>query len=212
MNINSPPLVMISWDGVGEHLPCILVDGKPAFDILMIDYSGKSEENPFFKTKGLNITLLSCATECKGDLFQLVGNYLEKTSLVPEYVGLLDDDIHISINDINKSLHLARARKLDLFSPALTHDSEFSHRWMLQQPHRAVREVDWVEVMMPFYSADIFMTARPFFHGFVTSWGFDKYLFPMIQRILQKDRCGLIDAVSASHFRPVTSQLKIYRN
>jgi hypothetical protein len=203
---------MISWDGIGEHLPCILVDAKPDFDILIIDYSGKSKDNPKFNAKGLPASLLSRVTQCKGDLFQVVGDYLEENSLLPEYIGMLDDDIVISIADINKALHLAKIKKLDIFSPVLTHDSEFSHRWMLQQPHRAIREVDWVEVMMPFYRAEIFMAARPFFQGFVTSWGFDKYLFPMIQKILEKPHCGLIDIVSASHFRPVTSQLKVYRN
>lgn len=212
MNTNSHPLVMISWDGKGDYLPCVLIDAAPAFNILLVDYSGQSTDNSSIKFKGLSACLLSRITQCKGDLFQVVGDYIEKNSLSPEYIGMLDDDIVISISDINKSLHIARVKRLDIFSPTLTHDSEFSHRWMLQQPHRAVREVDWVEVMMPFYNVDIFMAARPFFVNFVTSWGFDKYLFPMIQRILNKSRCGLIDAVSASHFRPVTSQLMVYRN
>lgn len=206
------PIVMISWDGVGDLLPCLLVDAIPDFEILLIDYSGKNKDASSFLAKGLLTCLLSRETQCKGDIFQVVGEYINGNNLCPEYVGMIDDDIVISISDINKVLHLARIRKLDVFSPVLTHDSEFSHRWMLQQSHSAVREVDWVEVMMPFYRGEIFMVARPFFEGFVTSWGFDKYLFPMVQKMTGMNRCGLIDAVAASHFRPVTSQLKTYRN
>lgn len=212
MTHNSRTLVMISWDGSDQIMPCLLLDATPNFNILLVDYSGKSISNPEFSAKGINVSLLSESTQCKGDIFQLVGDYLIRNSLIPEYIGMIDDDIVISVSDINKALHLARIKKLDIFSPTLTHDSEFSHRWMLQRPHRAVREVDWVEVMMPFYKPEIFMAAHPFFKGFISSWGFDKYLFPMIQKILGKSQCGLIDSVAASHYRPVTSQLKVYRN
>lgn len=205
-------LVTISWDGQHDPLSCVLVDAVPDFEILLFDYSGSKESGTTFNAKGLRVELLSCATECKGDIFQAVGSYLSASQACHEYVGLIDDDIVISISDINRALHLARVRQLDVFSPVLTHDSNYSHSWMLQQPHRAVREVEWVEVMMPFYRGEVFLAARPFAQGFVSSWGFDAYLFPMIQKMLGMTRCGLIDAVAASHFRPVSSHDKIFKS
>ncbi len=205
-------LVLFSWDGKVEPIPYVLKDAEPDFDILLFDYSGCAIYPDDFSVGGVSPRFLSVATECKGDIFQALISYLEKSASTPEYVGLIDDDILISIADINRALHLTKAKNLDVFSPVLTHDSNYSHSWMLQQPHRAVRDVAWVEVMMPFYKHEIILAARPFVQGYSSSWGFDAYIFPLVQKMLGMSRCGLIDAVAASHFRPVSSHGKIFKN
>jgi len=98
-----------------------------------------------------------------------------------------------------------------VFSPTLMHDSHYTHRWMLTQPHRLFRDVDWVEVMMPFYRGDLFLAAREHLAGNVSSWGLDKYLWPTLQQLRGQTRTALIDAVTASHRRPITSGNKTYR-
>ena len=107
---------------------------------------------------------------------------------------------------------LARCNGIDSFSPALSHDSEYTHRWTLRQPSRLYHATDWIEVMMPFYRGALFLAGAPYYEGNVSSWGIDKYLMPTLQRLLHMERTVVIDAVMATHVRPVTSGTKVYRN
>lgn len=130
----------------------------------------------------------------------------------PEYVALIDDDILLSVSQINTALHLGRCERLDIFSPSLSHDSPYSHHWTRHQPHRVYREVPWVEVMMPFYRGDLFMAARPYYRDNISSWGLDRFIFPTLQQLHRRTRTAMLDAVMASHRRPITSGEKVYRN
>ena len=101
----------------------------------------------------------------------------------PRFVGLIDDDVVLSVADLNRLLHLAGCHDLHAFSASLSHDSEYTHPWSLTQPHRVLREVDWVEVMMPFYRGELFLAGAPHYDGNVSSWGIDRYLIPTLQQL-----------------------------
>lgn len=215
------PLVLVSWNGVDTPWAMIHLDATPEFDWVLFDYSGRTQPQevdgvPEVQWRGQHATVLSAATECKGEIYQALGSWLSNSitsqTHLPEYIGLLDDDIVTGVSDLNRALHLARVEGLDVFSPVLTHDSRYTHRWSLQQPHRLFRDVDWVEVMMPFYRGEVFQAASPHFKGNVSSWGIDKYLMPTVQQLIQCPRTALVDAVAASHRREVTSGTKRYRN
>lgn len=204
------PLVLVSWHGEQTPLPCLHLDALAQFDWLLFDYTGRQPAGPR-EVAGLQVQVLSAATECKGDIFNALCAWLLEEGRCPEYVALIDDDVWIGVSDINRALHLARCERLDVFSPTLMHDSQYSHRWMLGQPDRLFREVDWVEVMMPFYRGDLFLAAREHLRDNVSSWGMDKYLWPTLQQLRGQTRTALIDAVRASHRRPITSGQKTYR-
>lgn len=204
------PLVLVSWNGEQTPWPCLHRDVAAQFEWLLFDYTGQQAAG-VREIEGLSVTILSELTECKGDIFQALCQWLHAQNRCPEYVGLIDDDVWISVSDINRALHLGRCEGLDVFSPTLLHDSHFTHRWMLTQPHRLFRTVDWVEVMMPFYRGNLFLAAREYLVGNVSSWGLDKYLWPTLQQIRGQSRTALIDAVTASHRRPITSGMKTYR-
>lgn len=204
------PLVLVSWHGAQAPWPCLHLDATAQFDWVLFDYTG-SQASGEREVNGFPVTVLAEPTECKGDIFQALCRWLHQTGRCPEYVGLIDDDVWIGVSDINRALHWARCERLDVFSPTLMHDSHYTHRWMLTQPHRLFRAVDWVEVMMPFYRGDLFLSAREHLHGNVSSWGLDKYLWPTLQQLRGQTRTALIDAVSASHRRPITSGNKTYR-
>lgn len=127
-------------------------------------------------------------------------------------MALIDDDVLLSVSSINRALHIARCTGLDVFSPALRHDSVFSHRWTLHRSHRLFHRVEWVEVMMPFYRGALFAAAAPHYAGNVSSWGIDKYLMPTLQKLMGLESTAIVDAVSASHLRPISSGNKVYRN
>jgi hypothetical protein len=207
----SKPVVLVSWNGHDVPLACIHHDAKAQFEWVLFDYSGKHPAGAFTGADW-QAELLAQPTECKGEIYSALAEHLHAQQRMPEYVALLDDDIWISVSDINRALHLARCERLDVFSPVLTHDSYYSHRWSLQQPHRLFRAIDWVEVMMPFYRGEIFLAGREHYRGNVSSWGIDKFLMPTLQQLSKRTRTALIDAVAASHRRPVTSGNKTYRN
>jgi hypothetical protein len=205
------PLVLVSWDGACEPLAMIHLDAVPQFDWILFDYTGRNASGPA-EMRGQALVLLSGQTECKGEIYQALAAHLAAQDLTPEYVSLIDDDVVLGISDINRALHLARCTGLDVFSPSLSHDSEYTHRWSLQQGQRLSRPVDWVEVMMPFYRGEIFRAGQAHYTGNVSSWGIDKYLMPTLQQLLGKTRTALLDAVAATHNRPITSGNKVYRN
>jgi len=207
----SCPLVLVSWDGRSEALSMIHLDAPAQFEWMIFDFSGQSSSGPA-QLRGQEVYLLSMATECKGEIYQALAIHLAAQDLEPEYVALIDDDIILSVSDINRALHIGRSTGLDVFSPTLSHDSVYTHRWSLSQGRSLLREVDWVEVMMPFYRGRLFRSGQTYFSGNVSSWGIDKYLIPTLQQIGQATRTALLDSVVASHRRPVTSGLKRYRN
>lgn len=205
------PLVLVSWNGREPPLRCLLHDASPHFDLLLFDYSGASEPTAS-PPHALATTLLSERTECKGEIYQALARHLIAAGRAPRFVGLIDDDVILSVADVNRLLHLGDCHDLHAFSAALSHDSEHTHRWSLRRPNRMLREVDWIEVMMPFYRGELFLAAAPHFAGNVSSWGIDRYLIPTLQQLMGLTRTRIVDAVMAGHVRPVTSGLVTYRN
>lgn len=205
------PVVLVSWDGQSEPLAMVHLDAPAQFDWLLFDFTGRQAPGPR-ELRGETVHVLAGKTECKGEIYQALAGHLAAQDLTPEFVSLIDDDILIATSDINRALHLGRALALDVFSPTLSHDSVYTHRWTLRRPNRIARAVDWVEVMMPVYRGTLFMAGREHYAGNVSSWGIDKYLVPTLQQLHDMTATALLDAVMASHRRPVTSGQKVYRN
>lgn len=205
-------LVLVSWDGSSPVLSHIDRDASPRFDLVIFDYSGRCTA-PTMPLCGQTCAVLSQRTECKGDIFQALAAHLRaRPDLQPEFISLIDDDVILSVSQINTLLHIGHVMRLDSFSACLTHDSLYSHRWTLQRGHRLLHWVDWIEVMMPFYRFEVFMAAAPHFDGWVSSHGFDRYLFPTVQKLIGRERTALVNTVAASHVRPVSSGDKTFRN
>lgn len=203
------PVVLVAWNGREAPLARLLADAEPRFELLLFDYSGQAQLDG---APPLGATLLSERTECKGDLYNALARWLRAQGRTPRFVALIDDDVILSIADIHRLLHLGACHGLHAFSAALSHDSHYTHRWTLRRSQRVLRPVDWVEVMMPFYSGRLFLDAAPHFEGNVSSWGIDRYLMPTLQRLRGLDGSFIVDAVMASHVRPVTSGQSVFRN
>lgn len=202
-------LILISWDGVSTPLDQIAADTVPQFEILLFDYSGSAAE----PATALPIhSRLSKKTECKGQIFILFRDYLDQTSAHYDYVALIDDDITVSISALNGAIALATDADLDSFALALSADSFVNHERFIAQAGSVMREMPWVEVMMPFYRQSLYMAAGSFFADSVSSYGIDQFVMPMVCKMTGMDRVALIDAFSAGHYRPVTSDGRVYSN
>lgn len=202
-------LVVIAWDGQGAPHELVHFDRPAGFDLLTFDYSGKAEppapraERHYYR---------SSKAEGKGQVLQAVAEFLDETGEHYRYVGVIDDDILIRVSDIEYLLHVGRCFDLDVFAPALVADAFYSHTHTLRRGRRLVRPVPWIEVMMPFYKAEVFELAAPFFASSMSAWGVDKYVFPLVQKIGGKERTAIVDAVLASHVRPLRSGSKVHSN
>ncbi len=205
----SRTLILISWDGRSPPLDPITPDAVPDFEILLFDYSGGTAP----ASAALPIHhRLSQKTECKGQIFAAFRDYLVQSPATYDYVALIDDDIAVSVSALNGAIALAAEAALDSFSLSLTPDSFVNHTRFVRRSGSVMRAMPWVEVMMPFYRHSLYLAAGPYFEGSVSSYGIDQFVMPMVCKITGLDRVALIDAFSAGHHRPVTSDGRVYSN
>jgi hypothetical protein len=210
-SIQQKSIVVISWDGISTPLSYILKDTMPNFDLFIFDYSGQDHQS---QLDGLQPTYyLSQKTECKGDILQGVYTYLIQNKVSDfKYIGLLDDDIFISISDLNKLLFIAEMEQLDVFQASLSHDSFYHHRQFIQKAGSVYILTNWVEIMAPFYSSAVFFEAGKDFNRSISGTGIDVYLIPTVQVLLQKTKTAVVHAVNMKHCRPIRTDNRIFRN
>jgi hypothetical protein len=210
-SIYEKSIIVISWDGISSPLSYILKDATPDFDLFIFDYSGQDNAS---QLEGLQPAYyLSQKTECKGDILLGVYNYLIQNNVTDfKYIGLLDDDIFLSYNDLNKLLFIANMEQLDVFQASLTHDSYYHHRQFIQKAGNVMISTNWVEIMAPFYSSAVFFEAGKEFQRSISGTGIDVYLIPTVQVLLGKTKTAVVHAVSMKHCRPIRTDNRIFRN
>ena len=201
-------VVVATWDGTSEPHLAIDFDQEPRFDLVTFDYSGAqaAARHPRISQ------LISVRTECKGQIFQHTAAHLAGQNGRYAYVGLIDDDVLVRVSDINRMLHIARVFELDSFAPALSRDSIRNFEHTQRQPDHLLHWVPWVEIMAPFYREPLFMAAAAQFHQSTSGWGIDCFLMPLFQKIANMNKVAVIDAVMATHFRPMTSGTRVFSN
>jgi hypothetical protein len=206
-------LVVRSWNGTSRPHELMYVDVAPEFDLMTFDYSGGARLDAGSFPWASEHLYLSRATECKGQIYLEVSQFM-KGELAGKYayIGLIDDDIILSVSGINTMLFLAKVHGLDSFAAALSRDSVFSHEFSLQVPGFMLRSVPWVEIMMPFYRTQLFLEAESFYPHTISGYGIDCYVMPLMCRQLNMRNVALIDAVAARHVKPVTSSSRRYSN
>gem|GEM_PF-569125 len=118
-------------------------------------------------------------------------------------VWFCDDDIMTSWSDIQKLFELFSEFGLDLAQPALTTDSYFSLPICLQQKNSVLRFTNFVEVMIPLFSAKALKTCLPTFENSMSGWGLDFVWAHLLGN--PRHKLAIIDAVPVQHTRPVGS-------
>jgi len=204
-------IIVITWDGKTKPLSYTLMDAMPNFELFLYDYSGGAQK-PIIETAN-PVHYLSKKSECKGDVIQNVYTYLQGIDTSNyKYIGLLDDDIYISISDLNKLLFIANIEQLDVFQASLTLDSYYHHRQFIHKAGHQIQKTWWVEIMAPFYSMEVFMAAGPYFKKSISGTGLDVYLIPTIQKLIGKNNTAVVHAVQMKHCRPIRTDNRIFSN
>ena len=192
-----------------EPLKHIAFDAVPAFSIILFNYSGNGAA-PMLPEGKLTSECISIKTEFKGVLMLEVCKYVKAIDYT--YIGLLDDDQAISISSLNRLLEIANENALDVFQPSVSPDSYFSHAMFLQKPGHSPESVYWLEIMSPFLRKEIFESGESFYRSNISSYGIDRYLFPYLQKKLDRSNTILIHEVSVTHLKPVTDGKKKFSN
>jgi hypothetical protein len=208
---NNKSIIAITWDGKSQPFQYIHFDIVEKFDWLLYDYSGNVENinhiSPIPKF------YISKKSECKGDVITNIYDYLLENQINNfPFIGLLDDDLFFSTSDLNKLLFIAEIEKLDVFQASLSHDSYFHHRQFVNKPGYNVQKTDWVEIMAPFYSNEVFFESGKYFNKSISGTGIDVYLIPVIQKIINKTNTVVIHSVIMKHCRPIRTDFRIFSN
>ncbi len=178
-------LVLISWDGQEPPARHLQLDEPAQFVLLLFDYSGRAQ-------RPLNLPAgwpeewcwLSQSTACKGEILMVLAHWLGDQLPSGKLVGLIDDDIVISVTQINKVLERGHALGSVCCSPSL---DPARPAWVphmasqgVQQPWRTA---PWIELKMSFVRVDLLRSTAPFYPLSISSYGIDHFVHPYFARV-----------------------------
>lgn len=209
MKKHQQSIIIIAWNGIDEPLKHIDFDAIPSFRPILFNYSGNGAEPILSEGKSI-ADCISIRTEFKGVLIYEACKYVKNIDYT--YIGLMDDDQAISVSSLNRLLEIATENAFDVFQPAVSPDSYYSHAMFLQKQGHAPASVYWIEIMSPFLRKEIFEAGEDFYKTNISSYGVDRYLFPYLQKKLNRCNTALVHEVSVRHLKPVTDGNKQFSN
>lgn len=167
--------------------------GSKLFDTYLIYYGNKegySGETKYYKkSKGYKYHLIKDALD-ESDFWK---NY--------EYIWLPDDDLKISIENVEKLFKLMQFYKLDLGQPSIM---GYYGTWItLHQMGSSIRFTNWVEIMCPCFSSEALSICKKTFKENNCGWGIEGTWNVLLDH--PQNKIGIIDDVIAIHTRPVLS-------
>jgi hypothetical protein len=174
----------------------------PARDFdLFISYYGKTpwrhcEDADFYESRPG--PKWPCIAQLLQDHAELLAGY--------ENFWFPDDDLSASTDVVNRMFAFFNAHRLSLAQPALTRNSHFTWRTLLQEPHCHLRHTRFIEVMAPIFSRDALRACAPTFTESPSGWGLD-WVWPGLCDQAGLSGIAVLDATPVCHTRPVGGPL-----
>jgi hypothetical protein len=133
----------------------------------------------------------------KGSKFQnfyyIYQNYKEDLMNYERYF-IVDDDIIISTDDINKLFDISVKYDLWICQPSITYESKLSHEVVIHQPGNLLRYTSFVEVNLPVFSKNALLKFLEYYDTSLIGWGID-FLYIWANGIDVKDKYAVIDSI-----------------
>ena len=173
-----------------------LLKGDADFDLHLLIYDGSY--NKFCNDSDF----VACDAGYKMDM---IYRYLHRHPELfekYEYFFLLDDDIVISTEDVNRLFSMMREYQLKIAQPSLVM-SYYTYKHTAFHPFYILRYTNFVEMMMPCFSRDALKAVLPTFEQKIRWCGIEMH-WPVLIGSNHNDM-AIVDAVSAKHTRPVQS-------
>jgi hypothetical protein len=136
----------------------------------------------------------------KGHKWPCVARVLDRLPAYRFY-AFIDEDVDASVDTLNRLFQTGEVLGLNLYQPALTPRSHYSHEFSRVNPESYVRATTFVEIMAPFLSHDALAQVRPTFTLSELGWGLE-YLW---NDILRSQGMAIVDRFPVTHVRPVQS-------
>lgn len=193
----SPPEALVIFIVMPGTPFCIEEDAVPRFRFAFLDFTG-SAHAPV--TDAVPWACWSMRSGGKGELLawvarQELGDF--------DYIAVIDHDVLTSISAVNRLLFIGRCHQLDIFQPALSHDSFISHVHLAQRPGVLLRDTTFVEVMASFLSARAWAMVADLLTETISAYGID---IAWSKRLREAGgRLAVVDGVAVKHMNPVTS-------
>ena len=119
---------------------------------------------------------------------------------IDEYFFLMDDDIEMSTEEVNKLFRMMREYNLKIAQPSLVM-SYYTYEHTLHNPLCILRYTNFVEMMVPCFSREALIKVLPTFEKKVRGCGIE-FHWPILINTNRQDM-AIIDLVHAKHVRPL---------
>lgn len=121
-------------------------------------------------------------------------------------IWLPDDDIASNGADVNAMFAQAETYNLAVCQPSLTLDSYFSHFMFLSCQGFRLRYTNYIEIMVPCLTREIFDQVLPLFENTMSGYGLD-YIWCRLPGA-GRFKTAVLDDVAMHHTRPIGTQLR----
>lgn len=115
------------------------------------------------------------------------------------YVMLADDDLMMSVQDINRLFELSEQQNLAISQLALSHDSWVTYPALMHVPGYKLRYTNHIDCMAPCFESGYLKTLLPFIEKYPTGWGADHTWALLMDN--PGYRCAIVDESTMVHTR-----------
>jgi hypothetical protein len=194
--LQSKRLIIVRAGPSSTHRDWFASSSKYEFDVV-VSYYGDGE----YSSSAGELVHYYKGGKLEG-VFDLFAKHPE---LLCEYsrIWLPDDDIITNASAIDNLFNIAEARNLQICQPSLSWKSYHSHFITLQNRYFQLRYTNFVEMMVPLFTADALRRVLPLFEGLRFGWGLDEVWCRLLPD--PPYRSAIVDAVAVDHLRPLKS-------
>jgi hypothetical protein len=162
------------------------------YDIYVVYYGSDMEKYKKYKSM---ITYIERRNGSKFQNFKYV--YETNLNIIQnyEYCFIIDDDIIINVNEINKMFFYAAKYKLDICSPSFSNIGKISHLITAQKKERILTYTNYIEVTCPLFHINALHKFMPYLDKTLIGWGID-YLFMWCNGLDKQNTYAIIHEIS----------------
>lgn len=162
------------------------------YDIWCV-YYGDDETN--YNKYKQNVDIIWKRKGSKFQNFSYIYNIYENKINEYSRVFILDDDIIISTDDINKMFEISRKYNLSICQPAFSEKSKISHQITRVNKNNILRYTNFVEVNTPLFSQYALNRTMTVYDPSLIGYGID-YLYIWANGLNHTNKYAIIDAIT----------------
>ncbi len=119
-----------------------------------------------------------------------------------KWIFLWPDDIDVDEFQPRAFLEIMARNRLECAQPSLSHRSVYSHKITLSNPeHRIGRYTDFVEIMIPVFTAKAWSRYWDMVESETNYWGWGYDLYA--RSLCRYSNMGIVDCMSVTHVKPL---------